>query len=195
MYWAQNVEHFSDLSAASNLYFTHWLFQSNLTVVALIALYVQAFFAHRLWVRLFSIRHLHVSPNAEDIEKYLPYGLCWCHSVILFCICMCLGKPLRTRQTSSGDASCEQCWFTFASLDKAVNNHWSMHLCILHLLIFSHGSCSTSSSSNDGCGGRDSLWEYRIYSIGVSCHNLHSRGYNLTPRRCVLKIYHKWQGP
>ncbi|KAJ7279708.1 hypothetical protein C8J57DRAFT_1221353 [Mycena rebaudengoi] len=91
MYWAQNVEHFSDLSAASNLYFTHWLFQSNLTVVALIALYVQAFFAHRLW---------RISKNT-----YLTVSV----GVIL---------------SSSFVFACVSCWFTFASLDKAVNNHW-----------------------------------------------------------------------
>ncbi|KAJ6580467.1 hypothetical protein DFH09DRAFT_1076720 [Mycena vulgaris] len=47
--WVQNVEYFTDVSSATNLYFRHWLVQSNLTLVALIGFYVQAFFCHRLW--------------------------------------------------------------------------------------------------------------------------------------------------
>ncbi|KAJ6541205.1 hypothetical protein DFH09DRAFT_1393671 [Mycena vulgaris] len=47
--WVQNVELFLNASAATNLYFHHWLVQSNFVLVALIGFYVQMFFCYRLW--------------------------------------------------------------------------------------------------------------------------------------------------
>ncbi|KAJ7274800.1 hypothetical protein C8J57DRAFT_1505551 [Mycena rebaudengoi] len=91
MYWAQNVESFLDLPAASNLYFSNWLFQSNLMAAVLIAFYVQVFFAHRLWG---------ISKNI-----YLAVSV----GIIL---------------TSSFVFGCVSCWFTFASVSRAVNNYW-----------------------------------------------------------------------
>ncbi|KAJ6468593.1 hypothetical protein DFH09DRAFT_955491, partial [Mycena vulgaris] len=47
--WIQNVEHFTDVAAAANMVFSSWISELNLTLVALIAFYVQLFFCQRLW--------------------------------------------------------------------------------------------------------------------------------------------------
>ncbi|KAJ7289645.1 hypothetical protein C8J57DRAFT_1628702 [Mycena rebaudengoi] len=47
--WLQNVEYFMDLEQAAGIFSGHWIGKSNITLVALIAFYVQAFFCHRLW--------------------------------------------------------------------------------------------------------------------------------------------------
>ncbi|KAJ6555454.1 hypothetical protein DFH09DRAFT_1165406 [Mycena vulgaris] len=50
IFWIQNVEHFTDIAAAVDMFFSSWTSELNLTLVALIAFYVQLFFCQRLWV-------------------------------------------------------------------------------------------------------------------------------------------------
>ncbi|KAJ6488759.1 hypothetical protein C8R45DRAFT_826858 [Mycena sanguinolenta] len=47
--WMQNVENFTDIGGAADLFFNAWPAQINLPFVALIAFYVQLFFCQRLW--------------------------------------------------------------------------------------------------------------------------------------------------
>ncbi|KAJ6508113.1 hypothetical protein DFH09DRAFT_1000104 [Mycena vulgaris] len=48
--WIQNVDYFMNLNAALDMTNTSWTTELNLTLVALIAFYVQLFFCKRLWV-------------------------------------------------------------------------------------------------------------------------------------------------
>ncbi|KAJ7279410.1 hypothetical protein C8J57DRAFT_1570062 [Mycena rebaudengoi] len=48
--WVQNVEYFMDLQQAAGLFFTHWLYESNVLIGAIIGFSVQAFFCRRLWI-------------------------------------------------------------------------------------------------------------------------------------------------
>ncbi|KAJ6555451.1 hypothetical protein DFH09DRAFT_1492764 [Mycena vulgaris] len=47
--WIQNVQHFTDVEAAVDMFFSTWTSELNLTLVAVIAFYVQLFFCQRLW--------------------------------------------------------------------------------------------------------------------------------------------------
>ncbi|KAJ7473447.1 hypothetical protein FB451DRAFT_1398556 [Mycena latifolia] len=47
--WVQNVQYFTNIDAAVGMFYDFWACQADLTLVALIALYVQLFFCQRLW--------------------------------------------------------------------------------------------------------------------------------------------------
>ncbi|KAJ6508119.1 hypothetical protein DFH09DRAFT_1199421, partial [Mycena vulgaris] len=50
IFWIQNVDYFMNLNAALGMSMNSWTTEINLTLVALIAFYVQLFFCKRLWV-------------------------------------------------------------------------------------------------------------------------------------------------
>ncbi|KAJ7936434.1 hypothetical protein B0H13DRAFT_1853495 [Mycena leptocephala] len=56
--WLQNVKYFSDVEAASNLFYQIWIAQVSPTLVALISFYVQLFFCQPLWVKSPPFSHL-----------------------------------------------------------------------------------------------------------------------------------------
>ncbi|KAJ7310069.1 hypothetical protein DFH08DRAFT_1046626, partial [Mycena albidolilacea] len=47
--WSQNVQHFTDVEGAADLFFMTWFLQLNVSFVAVIVFYVQMFFCYRLW--------------------------------------------------------------------------------------------------------------------------------------------------
>ncbi|KAJ6508111.1 hypothetical protein DFH09DRAFT_1334408 [Mycena vulgaris] len=49
IFWIQNVDYFLNLNGALGMSMNSWTTEINLTLVALIAFYVQLFFCHRLW--------------------------------------------------------------------------------------------------------------------------------------------------
>ncbi|KAJ7276712.1 hypothetical protein C8J57DRAFT_1466179 [Mycena rebaudengoi] len=48
--WVQNVEYFTDIGKASQMFYTNWVTQSTILIGAIIGFSVQAFFCRRLWV-------------------------------------------------------------------------------------------------------------------------------------------------
>jgi hypothetical protein len=50
--WTQNVVNFTDIGAATAMFYTLWASKATLILVGLIAFYVQLFFCQRLWVTL-----------------------------------------------------------------------------------------------------------------------------------------------
>jgi hypothetical protein len=60
--WIQNVQHFTDVAGAVNMFYSTWTSELNLTLVALIAFYVELFFCHRLWVSTSN----HLGPVLND---------------------------------------------------------------------------------------------------------------------------------
>jgi hypothetical protein len=60
-----------DLEQAAGIFLENWIGKINLTLVALIAFYVQAFFCHRLWVRTLFLPCTLYLPGAEYLAECL----------------------------------------------------------------------------------------------------------------------------